>query len=263
MNKRLWIWLLFFFLPMPVHAQDYLLGPSDVIKISVFRQDDLSLTVRVDGEGMIVYPLLGQIKAAGLSVSQLGEKISALLADGYIKKPQVSVFVQEFRGKKATILGNIKEPGLYELQGYTTLLELISKAGGLTKEAGGQAVIKRGVNTNIGGVEHVLTVDLRRLVEQGDTSENVEVKDGDSVFINKAGIFFVTGEVKKPDAYKIEPGTSVIKAVTIAGGFTDRASRGGVNIIRQAEGKEVVLTKVTMDELVMPDDVIVVPETFF
>jgi polysaccharide export outer membrane protein len=87
--------------------------------------------------------------------------------------------------------------------------------------------------------------------------------DGDTVYITKAGVFYVTGEVKKPDAYKYEEGTTAIKAITMAGGFTDKASKGRIKIIRKVDGKEDVIEKVKMDEPVLPDDVIIVPESFF
>jgi polysaccharide export outer membrane protein len=99
-------------------------------------------------------------------------------------------------------------------------------------------------------------------VEQGDTSLNITLQDGDTIYISKAGFYYVTGEVKKPDAYKYEP-TSVIKAITKAGGLTNKASARNVKIIRMVKGTEVVLEKVAMDEPVRPDDVIVVPESFF
>jgi polysaccharide export outer membrane protein len=109
----------------------------------------------------------------------------------------------------------------------------------------------------------MMHVDLKGLIERGDTSLDIQIMDGDSVYISKAGVFYVTGEVKKPDAYKYEEGTTVIKAVTMGGGFTDRASKGRVKIIRKVRGKEEILERVKMDEPVMPDDVIVVPESFF
>jgi polysaccharide export outer membrane protein len=87
--------------------------------------------------------------------------------------------------------------------------------------------------------------------------------DNDNVYIAKAGVFYITGEVKKPDAYKYEDSTTVIKAVTMAGGFTDKASTGKVKIIRKVQGKEKVMENAEMDQAVQPDDIVVVPESFF
>jgi polysaccharide biosynthesis/export protein len=243
-------------------AQDYVIGEGDVLKITVYDHDDLTSTVRVSGDGFIVLPLIGQIDVKGKTVSQITEKISSLLADGYVVNPQVTIFIQEFKSKKAFIMGEVKKPGLYVLPGQTTFLALLSEAGGLNKDAGDKAIIKRKTNPQA-QQEDILTIDLHDLIEKGDTSLDVLILDGDSVYITKAGVFYVTGEVKKPDAYKCEEGTTVIKAITMAGGFSDKASKGRVKIIRKIGDKEEVYEKVKMDEPVLPDDVIVVPESFF
>jgi polysaccharide export outer membrane protein len=243
-------------------AQDYVVGEGDVLRIVVYDHDDLTTTARVSGDGVITFPLIGQVEVKGLTLSQIAEKITALLSDGYVINPQVNIFIQEFRSKKAFIMGEVQKPGIYVLPGQTTFMSLLSEAGGLTKDAGEKAIIKRKANPSDKG-ESVITIDLKRLIEKGDTSLDVSIKDGDSVYITKAGIFYVTGEVKKPDAYKYEDGLTIIKAITMAGGFTDKASKGRVKIIRKAGGKEETLEDLNMDEPVMPNDVIVVPESFF
>jgi polysaccharide export outer membrane protein len=243
-------------------AQDYIIGEGDVLRISVYDHDDLTTTARVSGEGIIVFPLIGEVEVKGLTLPQITQKISSLLADGYIVAPQVNIFIQDFRSKKAFIMGEVHKPGLFVLPGQTTFLALLSEAGGLTKDAGDKAIIKRNANLS-DKKEKIITIDLKRLIEQGDTSLDIPIMDGDSVYITKAGVFYVTGEVKKPDAYKYEEGTTAIEAITKAGGFTDKASKGRIKIIRKVDGKEDVIEKVKMDEPVLPGDVIVVPESFF
>ena len=243
-------------------AQDYIVGEEDILKINVYDNPDLTTTARVSGDGMIKVPLIGDVKVAGLSTAQISLKISLLLADGYVLDPHVSVFIEEYRSKKTTILGQVDKPGIYTLSGNTTFLELLSKAGGLTKEAGDRAIINRKSGLP-GNKESVVVIDLRRLIEEGDASLNIAVMDGDNIYVPKAGVFYITGEVKKPDSYKFGEGETVIKAVTTAGGFTDKAATGRVKIIRKFNGKEKVIEKVGMDEPVSPDDIIVVPETFF
>jgi polysaccharide export outer membrane protein len=253
--------LVFSFVGMPF-AQDYLVGEGDVLKIVVYDHDDLTTTARVSGDGIISFPLIGQVEVKGLTLSQIGDKITSLLSDGYVINPQVNIFIEEFRSKKAFIMGEVQKPGLYVLAGQTTFMGLLAQAGGLAKDAGEKAIIKRKANLSDKN-ESVITIDLKRLIEKGDTSLDVPIKDGDSVYITKAGVFYVTGEVKKPDAYKYEDGITVIKAVTMAGGFTDKASKGRVKIIRKAGGKEETLENLDMDTPVTPNDVIVVPESFF
>ncbi len=246
----------------PVAAQDYVVGEGDVLQITVYDHPDLTTTVRVSGDGTIIFPLIGHVKISSLTVSEVSHKIADMLSQGYIIDPQVTVFIQEFRSQRATIMGQVKNPGLYELKGYTTFLEVLSKAGDLTKDAGDKAIVKRKPDSP-GQKEKIISIDLKRLIEMGDTSQNIPIIDGDSIYIPKAGVFYVTGEVRKPDAYKFEEGTTVLKAITMAGGFTDKASTGSVKIIRNEKGKDDVMEKVKMDEPVLPNDVIVVPESFF
>lgn len=241
---------------------DYRVGGGDVLKVTVYDNPDLAGTVRVASDGTILFPLVGQLQIDGLSVSQVAEKIAGALADGYIINPQVSVFIEDFRSKKAVIMGHVTTPGLYELSGPTTLLELISKAGGLTMDAGDTVTIKRKGNDD-GSEESILSVDLRSISIQSDGSLDVRILDGDSVFVAKAGMFYVTGEVKKPDTYKMVEGTTLIKAISMAGGFTNIAAKNKVRVIRKQEGTEHVLENVPMHFPILPDDVIVVPESFF
>ena len=244
-----------------VYAQDYILGEGDVLTISVYDQPDLQSTVRISGDGMITLPLIGQIAATGQSVDQLGKKIESRLADGYIIDPHVNIFVEEFRSLKATILGGVNAPGLYELKGQTSLLELISKAGGLTQEAANQAIIQRDQEDH--KAKKVITVKLSELMEQGQSSQNLSIVNGDNIYIPKKKVFYVTGEVKSPNSYEYEEGLTVIQALTKAGGVNDKAAPSRIKIIRSANGKEELLERVKMDQQVQANDVIVVPESYF
>ncbi|HEB02547.1 MAG TPA: periplasmic polysaccharide biosynthesis/export protein [Nitrospirae bacterium] len=249
-------------MPAQCDASDYIIGEGDVLKIMVYGHSDLTTVERVSGNGMINFPLLGQLSIAGLAVSEISIRISSLLADGYIVDPQVSVFIEEFRSQKAVIMGEVMKPGLYKLKGRTSFLELVSMAGGLTRDAGDTALVKR-KSRRAKGEEEIATIDLVRLIKEGDTSLDVPVLEGDSIYVAKAGLIFVTGEVKRPDAYKYEDNTSIIKAITMAGGFTDKASAGRVKIIRKVDGKEQIVDNVNMDDPVLSGDVIVIPESFF
>ncbi len=249
-------------MPAQCDAADYIIGEGDVLKIMVYGHSDLTTVERVSGNGMINFPLLGQLSIAGLAVSEISIRISSLLADGYIVDPQVSVFIEEFRSQKAVIMGEVMKPGLYKLKGRTSFLELVSMAGGLTRDAGDTALVKR-KSRRAKGEEEIATIDLVRLIKEGDTSLDVPVLEGDSIYVAKAGLIFVTGEVKRPDAYKYEDNTSIIKAITMAGGFTDKASAGRVKIIRKVDGKEQIVDNVNMDDPVLSGDVIVIPESFF
>ena len=244
-------------------AADAVINTNDVLEVSVFGHPEMAATVRVDGQGMVTLPLIDRVKVQGMAVSEATSQIARLLADGYIVKPQVNVFVKNFREQKASILGQVTKPGVYDINPKTTLLELISMAGGLTPEAGDKASLKRDPAKAVEGKGEEMTIDLIRLVDQGDSSLNVAIMEGDKVFISKAGLIYVTGEVQKPNSYKYQDKLTAIKAIAMAGGFTNTASKGSVRIVRKVDGKEEVQTNVDMDTLVQPDDVIVVPESFF
>jgi polysaccharide export outer membrane protein len=243
-------------------AQDYVVGEGDVLKIVVYENDDLTTTARVSRENAVVVPLIGRVDVKGLSVSQIADNIKTLLADGYLVDPHVSIFIEEFRSRNVTVLGEIRQPGLYELREETTLLELLSKAGGVNENAGSQAIIKRRQDSDQNTVK-IIKIDLQRLLEAGDTSLNVTIMDEDSIYIAKAELFYINGQVHRPAAYKCNPQTTLHMAVTMAGGFTDIASSRRIKIIRNKNGKKTVISRAKMDASILPDDIIVVPESFF
>lgn len=252
-----------FFAQMADAAEsDYRVGEGDVLRVLVYDNPDLNTTTRISGQGTIIFPLVGELTVGGLTVSHVAQKIGRALANGYIRDPQVSVFVEEFRSQRVTIMGEVRTPGLHELSGSTSLMELISKAGGLTPDADFQATINRKAKPENGG-EQQITINLRDLLERREGIVDIPLQDGDSVFIPRARTFFVTGQVRRPASYKLEPGTSLIKAITIAGGFTELAAQKRVRIIRRVDGVEQVLQRASMQTIIQADDVIVVPESFF
>lgn len=247
---------------VPVYAQqEYLVGAGDVLTVTVYGYDDLKATVRVNDNGEVQAPLIGSVKVINMAVSEIAAEIQKKYADGYLVDPQVNVFINEFRSKKAVILGQVAKPGVYELSGQTTFLELVSKAGGLTEKAGYTATIthKGSEKQNDSSV----TINIKELIEGGNLKENFEIQDDDNIVINTAGLCYVSGEVKKPDAYKIDNNTTVIKVITLAGGFTGKANRDSVTLIRIVNGAKETIPKVKMDATVMQDDVIIINESFF
>lgn len=246
--------------PVVGWTAEYILGEGDLLKITVYENEDLTTTSRISGEGKVTFPLIGEVSVSGLTTREVEQKLSTLLSDGYLIDPQVTVFVEEYRSKKATILGAVNKPGLYELSGNTTLLELISKAEGLTENAGDTAVIQR--KSTGDGLGENIKVNIKQLMEKGDLDSNLQVQDGDSIFMMTGGLVYVTGQVNKPGAYKVEADTTVMKAIAMAGGLTDIASPGRTVIIRKINGKEESF-RVDMGFQVQPEDIVSVPESYF
>ena len=253
-------WLTICLFVTQAHGSEYLVGPGDVLNITVYDNDDLETMVRVGADGTVIFPLLGQVEVNDLSISQVSDKITQLLADGYLVNPQVNVFVKEFRSKKVVVLGRVRSPGLIELSGPISFLELVSKAGGLEKDAGDTATIKR----RDGEQASVVIVDLVSLLESGDLTQNVPIQDGDTVVISKSGMCYVTGEVEEPGSYPCGDGSTVLKLIALANGFTGKAAESKVRIVRVVDNEKKVFKDVDLDTTVVFDnDVIVVPESFF
>ena len=227
-----------------------------MLQVTVAGNPELTTTARIGREGQIRLPLIGLVSVAGGALPRIAETISGLLANGYLVDPQVAVSVQEYRTLKATIIGMVNRTGVYEYREKLTFLELLSRAGGLSPDADRNAI----VTSRTGEIR---TVDLRGLLTLGNIALDIEIRDGDSVFVAAAGRFFITGEVQRPGAFICDRETNVLKAVALAGGFTDAAAKNKIRIVRRVEGQEQVREKVALEDLVFPDDILVIPKSFF
>jgi polysaccharide export outer membrane protein len=256
----------FLFLCLLLHAfasfaEDYQIGAGDVLSITVYGYDELKTKVRVSETGSIEFPLIGTVQVGGMKTSAAAKKIEEMLANGYLVKPQVQIYIEEFKSKKVAALGPLNRPGLIELSGPTTLLELISKAGGLQKDAGDTITVTRETE----GSQKIITIDVKKLIEDGDPASNIPILGGETVAVAKGEppVCYITGQVKKPGSYPWTKNVTVLKIVSLAGSFTGMAAESRIKITRVVEGKKQVMEEVGMDTLVQPDDVIEVPESFF
>jgi len=232
----------------PAWSQDYVLGPRDVLNITVYDHKDLESKVRVSEDGKITYPLLGEISVSGLTVQGLERELTRRLADGYIIDPHVGVFVEEFR-VVVYVTGEVKNPGSYPYEEGMTVIKAVSLAGGLTERAadGRISITRKGQ----GEKETALLVGMHDLVRPDDVLQVPEKR-----------WVYVTGEVKKPGSYLYDDQMTILKAITLAGGLTDKAAPKRTEIIRKTDGKEATI-RVKMEDSILPEDVIVVPESFF
>ena len=245
---------------------EYIIGEGDLLRITVYDHPDLTTEARVSGEGKITFPLIGEVVVSDQSVAAAERTIAKLLEDGFIVKPQVSILITEYKSKKVTVLGEVAKPGVVVLRGAYTLMEAISDAGGITQNAAETIYIQRKIirsgNDKKENEDVTVLVDTKKLFEEGDASANVPVQDGDSIYVPKAAFVYVNGEVRNPGAYKITKGLTVLKSITLAGGFSPKASERRTKIIRNTDKGEVTI-KAKMDDLVMADDIVFVPESWF
>lgn len=233
---------------------DYVIGPHDILMVTSFDQENLTGKYPVDADGTFTFPLIGRVKAGGLTLRTLEGELKRLLKDGFFNNPQLSVGVEMYRSQKIHVVGEIRNPGTYSLTGDMNLIEAIARAGSTLPSASGEALIVR----NAVGVR---TVDLKEL-QSGALSQNVALRDGDTVFVPRAESVYVFGQVKSPGAYSIQRNTTVLQALSLAGGLTDRGATGRIKIVRVDNGRTVEL-KVKLTDAVRPGDTIMVPERFF
>jgi polysaccharide biosynthesis/export protein len=228
-------------------AQEYTIGPGDMLKITVWGHDDLSKEYPVTLDGKVPFPLIGAVPAAGLTTSELARRLRDLLEKDYLVNPQVIVAVKDYLSSKVHVLGEAEKPGLFYLTGPTTLLEILSKAGGLSKSAGKDLVLVRTESGKGGGAGVVASTVLLRLdvrkIQAGDVKENILLQNGDMMFVPKASAFFVLGEVNKAGTFALDKETSVLEAVTLAGGFSGTAAPSGVKVLRRnVDGKQETIS---------------------
>jgi len=256
---------------LSAQQNEYIVGPQDVLTVTVYDQADLTGKYPVDADGTLTFPLIGRVKVGGLNLRAVEAELKKQLANGYLKNPQVSVAVEQFKSQRIFVMGEVRAPGTYPLSGEMTVIEALARAGSMTSDAADEVMIVR-PSTGSAGTGPVMPdqqkdatvihVNVRDL-QAGKLSQNVALRDGDTLVVPRAQSVFVFGQVKTPGAYSISHGTTVLQALSLAGGVSDRGSTGRVYIVRtEADGKKRE-TKVKLTDVVQPGDTLVVKERFF
>jgi len=263
----------------PAAASDpalYIVGPNDVLTITVFNQPQLSGKFAVESDGTLAFPLLGRVAVGGLSIRAVEDQMRGRLAAGYVKDPHVSVTMEEYRSQQIFVMGEVRQPGSLKFTGSMTLIEALARAGSTTERAGPEAVIVRprtgGSDTapqrsdttpQTGDTSNVesIRVNLRSL-QTGTLSQNVALRPGDTIFVPRAETVFVVGHVRTAGEFALRSGMTVRQVLALAGGMTEHGSTRRIQIVRQVDGKEVTID-VNLQTSVRPDDTIVVRERLF
>ncbi len=247
---------------------DYKIGAKDLLEIKVFEQPELNQTVRVSEDGSITFSLLGKVEVAGLTAQELEQKLVALLEENLLQTAHVTVFIQEYQ--RVAVMGAVATPGMYEMAGRTTLLQILSQAGGLTPEAMYEAYVFR---ENGDGERAKLTIDLNELIHNGNQNLNIPLQTKDQVVIPVDTIInvYVYGEVKNPGIVqsKLSKKLTLLQAIAQAGGPTEWASITKIVIKRKDKdtGRELSInvnlkeiTKGKIDDVELREgDVVIVP----
>jgi polysaccharide export outer membrane protein len=272
-------------LPAPAHAgqkpaqapPEYIVGPNDVLAISVYDHAQLTGKYRVQTDGMFTFPLIGRVQGGGLSVQAIENELRERLSRGFLKNPQIGVTVEEFRSQQIFVIGEVRQPGRLEFTGAMTVIEAIARAGSTTESAAQELLVVRPTAGSTPPVtapdpaaiekaktskeSEVIRVNLESL-QGGALGQNVTLRAGDTLFVPRAQTIFVSGHVNRPDEYVIRSGLTVRQVLALAGGVTDRGSTGRIQIVRKVDGK-VRTINAKLDDLVQAGDTVTVRERFF
>lgn len=219
--------------------QDYTVREGDLLQINVVGENELSTTARVSAEGSMTLPLLGSLKVKGYSVHELERTIENAYGQKYLQDPHVTILIKEQQGGKITLLGAITKPGTYDYYVRQPLLNVLAMGGGLTPKAGTLVHVRR---TDIASSKtSTFIVDLEDLIKNGQEQLNLEIEQGDVVFIPEAGAVYVEGAIEKPGSYSISKDMSIHEAIVRAGGLAWFAG-DKVKLVRNAgQGKKEVV----------------------
>ena len=249
---------------------DYVLGPEDLLEIDVFQADDFKRTVRVSGQGLVTMPLVGQVKAKGLTTAQLEKALEEQLAK-YLQDPQVNIYIKEYKSQRIGVMGAVAHPQIYNVTGQKHLVEMLFMAG-MTKDAGNVCYIFRPAHGEKEGPAQTETIviDMIELLEKGNRMLNIPVFGGDIVNVPKAGVVFVDGAVARPGVFNLTSGATLVQAVAMAGGLKYEAERSEIQILRMTGNgeREIIVADYDVaktDERYMlkDSDIVLVPKNGF
>jgi len=247
-------------------SSDYVVGAQDLIKITVFDEPTMSGSYRVDTDGSFQYPMLGRVAVGGMRIREVEQMLKTKLEDGYIKRAQVAVDVEQFRSRSIFVVGEVRTPGKYLMTAQMSLIEALAAAGSTTATASSEVMILRPRDAGSAQAltpeqvdqSSVTRVNLADL-QLGRLSHNVTLVEGDTIFVPKADKFFITGQVRSPGAYTFERGLTVLQAISLAGGLTEKGSSRRIKVVRSVKGKKTQ-QGIDLADAIQPGDTLVIPQ---
>ncbi|HTV06517.1 MAG TPA: polysaccharide biosynthesis/export family protein [Acidobacteriaceae bacterium] len=248
--------------------ESLLIGPGDLLHVTVLREPELEQRVRVRDSGEVTLPLIGDVHVAGLDPGTAADAIAALyLKENYLKHPDVAVFVEQYATQPVSVLGQVKKPGTYIITAPRTLLDLLAMAGGLTAVADRHITIERAPGVK----QREERVFLSNRASDA-LMANVMIDPGDTILVPKAGIVYVLGDVGRPGGYAMvnESRLTVLEAIAMADGVNRTANEKRARVIHNVNGEfdaeDLPLREMEKgeapDELLHADDVIYIPFSF-
>jgi polysaccharide export outer membrane protein len=240
---------------------EYVLGPGDIVRITVFQNPDLTTETRVSEAGTLSFPLIGSVPVGGLSLSQGQKKIGDMLREGgFVQKPQVNILPMQIRSSQVAVLGQVNRPGRYPLEtANMRLSDMLATAGGIAS-TGGDTVVLMGTRE---GKAIRREIDIPALFLKGDSASDIPLNGGDVLYVNRAPVFYIYGEVQRSGAYRLERDMSIMQGLATGGGLTTRGTENGVRVHRRGADGKLQIIDATLDQPLRADDVIYVRESLF
>jgi polysaccharide biosynthesis/export protein len=247
--------------PSTAAVAQYRLAAGDSIRVFVYQNPDLSLEVRLTESGTVSFPLLGTVSLAGLSVTQAEKRIADGLRDGkFVKQPQVSVSVVQVRGNQVSVLGQVGRPGRFPLEtGEVRLTDLLAMAGGIAT-GGADTVVVVGTRNS---APFRTEIDLPGVFAPGKRGDDVILRDGDVIWVERQPVIYLYGEVQRPGTLRLERSMTVLQALAAAGGVSQRGTEKGMRVHRKDDAGEVRVIEPKMTDFLKPNDVVFVRESLF
>jgi polysaccharide export outer membrane protein len=264
-------WLLPFLLAIAglgglgAQAQDkfpeYRLGPGDTIRIFVYQNPDLTLETRVTENGNITFPLIGVLGIGGMTIASAEQTIAtALQAGGFIKRPQVNILLVQNRGNQVSVLGQVNRPGRFPLETFNTRLsEMVATAGGIAPTGADVAIL----TGERGGKPFRREIDIAGMFINEKLDGDLMVAGGDVIYVQRAPMFYIYGEVQRPGSYRVERNMTIRQALAQGGGLTVRGTERALRLYHRAASGAVETLNPNLDDPVRPDDVLYVRESIF
>jgi len=244
-----------------VDEREYVLGEGDIVRITVFQNPDLTTETRVSESGTLTFPLIGSVSVGGQTTAAAETIIGNQLRDGgFVLQPQVNVVPLQIRGNQVAVLGQVNRPGRFPLEtANLRLTDLLAIAGGISP-TGADTVIHIGVRD---GKQMRREIDIPTMFARGDLSDDARVAGGDLVYVQRAPVFYIYGEVQRPGFFRLERNMSVMQGLAVGGGTTLRGTVKGLRIHRRDADGGLKVVEPSLDDLLQTDDVIYVKESLF
>lgn len=240
---------------------DITLGAGDMIRVVVFQNPDLTVETRVSEAGTITYPLLGAVPVGGLTIDAAEKQIAKGLRDGgFVPQPQVNISLSQILGNRVAVLGLVGKPGRVPIETFNTrVTDILATSGGIA-QGGDDVVILVGTRQ---GKPYRKEIDVPAIYLEGKRDEDVVVAGGDVIYVHRAPMYYIYGEVARPGSFRVERGMTVQQALAQAGGPGPRGMEYWIRLHRRDADGQIVKSSPELFDPVRPNDVIYVRESFF